>query len=467
MTRSSLIALAAALALAAGPAAGQQDDGQTDARPGAGGDRLAIYQDDLALVTTERAVTLEPGTAQLQVDRISPQVVAGSLDVSASGLRVTRQELAPWPLDRRALLHAHLGREVTLSRPAGDDGARERVAATLLSIANGLVLRVGEEIEVDPAGEIVFPGLPDSLSAGPRADIRVSVSDAGARTLTLRYLTEGLSWTMDYVARYDAQAGRMDLTGMARVRNALPIPFGGERVRLLAGEVSQVRDERDGRPRPEAMTAMARADAGGQVPEPQSQADLKAYPLADPLDLPAGGSVQVPLMQAENVAVERQYRLTGLATAYPYNGARGPSAADVRLSIPDTARAGLGQPLPAGTLRVYEGDLYRGAAKIPDTPVGGEIDVDLGRAFDVTATARQTDYETLGDRSYETAQEIVVENAKTEPVEVRVVGNFPPQWEMRAESHPHARETASTPVWTLEVPARGETTLTYRVRVER
>jgi hypothetical protein len=177
--------------------------------------------------------------------------------------------------------------------------------------------------------------------------------------------------------------------------------------------------------------------------------------------------VQVPLMQAENVAVERQYRLTNLATAYPYEDARGPSAASVRLRVPDTAQAGFGQPLPAGTLRVYAGDLYRGAERIEDIPVGGELTVDLGRAFDVTATARQTAYERLGERSYETAQEITVRNAKDTAVAVQVVGSFPADWEMRQESHSHELENASTPVWTLQVPAGGETVLTYRARVRR
>jgi hypothetical protein len=463
MTRSTPIALAAALLLAS-PAAAQDD---AAAPAGAGGDRLAIYQDDLALVTTERSVTLAPGTAQLQIDRISPRIVPGSLDVAAPGLRVTQQQLAPWPLDRRALLEAHLGRAVTLVRPGADDGDGARVTATLLSIENGIVLRVGEAIETDPEGRIVFPDLPDGLSASPRADIRVSVQEAGERRLTLRYLTQGLSWSTQYVARYAPDAGRMDISGMARIVNDLPVSFGARQVRLLAGQVSQAAGEEGGGPGPERMAAMsARADAP-RVPEPQTQADLKAYPLPESLDLPAGGAVEVPLMQAENVAVDRQYRLANLATAYPYNGARGPSAANVRLRIADTARAGFGQPLPAGTLRVYAGDLYRGAQRIDDTPVGGELSVDLGRAFDVTATARQTAYEQLGERSYETAQEITVKNAKDTAVAVQVLGNFPADWEMRAESHPHELENASTPVWTLEVPAGGETVLTYRARVRR
>ena len=465
MTRSTLIALAAAAALLTTPAAAQDDGPAVPA--GAGGDRLAIYQDDLALVTTERSVTLEPGTAQLQIDRISPRIVPGSLDVAAPGLRVTQQRLAPWPLDRGALLAAHLGREVTLVRPGDDGGEGERVTGTLLSIENGIVLRVGEGIETDPAGRIVFPELPDSLSASPRADIRVSVQEGGERRLTLRYLTQGLSWSTHYIARYDPDAGRMDVSGMARIANDLPVAFGAQRVRLLAGQVSQVDSGEDGGASAPRMAAMsARAEDTG-VPQPRTRADLKAYPLPEPLDLPAGGEVEVPLLQVQNVAVDRRYRVSGLATAYPYNGERGPSAARVNLRIEDTAKAGFGQPLPAGTLRVYAGDLYRGAERIEDTPVGGELTVGLGRAFDVTATARQTAYDQLSDRGYETEQEITVKNAKDTAVSVRVLGNFPADWEMRQESHPHELETASTPVWTLEVPAGGETVLSYRARVRR
>jgi hypothetical protein len=460
-------ALAGALLLAAAPAPAQDGDGPQARPAAAGGDVLAIYQDDLALVTTARSVALEPGTAQLQIDRISPGIVSGSLDVAAPGLRVTRQELAPWPLNRRRLLEAYLGREVTLVRPAGDDGQAERVPATLLSIADGLVLRVDGRIETDPPGRIVFPELPDSLPTGPRADIRVSVSEGGQRTLELRYLTKGLTWTVDYLARYDAEAGRIDLTGMAAIDNDLPVAIGAERVKLLAGQVSQAaRDRRGGAPE-RALQQVRSARAKASVPQPQSRSDLKVYPLPEPLDLPAGGSVQVPLIQAQDIRVDRQYRLTGLATAAAYRGRRGPTSAQLRLRIPDTARAGLGQALPAGTLRVTSGDLYRGAQDISDTPLGRELTIDLGRAFDVTAEARQTAFEQLGERTYETAQEVAIENAKDRAVTVQVLGSFPADWEMRSESHPHDARDVRTPVWTLDVPAGGETVLTYRVRVWR
>ncbi|MDX1575809.1 MAG: hypothetical protein R3285_06430, partial [Kiloniellales bacterium] len=75
--------------------------------------------------------------------------------------------------------------------------------------------------------------------------------------------------------------------------------------------------------------------------------------------------------------------------------------------------------------------------------------------------------ERLSNKSYRTAQEIVLSNAKDEAVRVKVVGHMPPGWRMLEENRPHEAETANRIAWSLEVPAGGEATLTYRVQVTR
>ena len=91
----------------------------------------------------------------------------------------------------------------------------------------------------------------------------------------------------------------------------------------------------------------------------------------------------------------------------------------------------------------------------------------IARAFDVTGRSRITAYERLSNKSYRTAQEITLANAKDEAVRVKVVGHLPPGWRMLEESHPHEAETANRIAWTLSVPAGGEAELTYRVQVTR
>ncbi|RDD60722.1 DUF4139 domain-containing protein [Ferruginivarius sediminum] len=458
MHRSLLIA--AALLLSGLPAAAQEDTGAK--APSA--TELSIYRNDLALVTGHRTVELQAGEAEIAMSPISPGIVPESLNLSGDDIRLMGQELTPWPLTRERMLGAFVGKQVTLVRPARNGKTPVEQAATLLSVDGGVVVRVDGGIEVEPEGRIVFPELPEHLSAEPRATFRIGVDEAGSRSLTLRYLTRGLSWSAGYVARWDDEAGTLDLTGMATLESSLSTPIGAEKVRLVAGDVAITREEQRA-PRMDERTMAMAAESKAAVPEAETRADLKVYPLKRPVTLRPGSRVQRPLLAAEGVAVERRYRIEGLAIAQPFGGEREASAR-LRLLVPDTRKAGLGQALPAGTVRVYDGEVFRGAQAVGDTPLGSELALDLGAAFDITAKARQKVFERIGERAYETAQEIVLKNAKDRDVTVRIIGRFPPEWTMLSESHPHEAETATQPVWTIDVPSGGAATLTYRVRVQ-
>ncbi len=227
-----------------------------------------------------------------------------------------------------------------------------------------------------------------------------------------------------------------------------------------------------GRPGPQPRRTMAlAAEAAAPMPEERPAAELYRYDLPRPVSLADGTEVQVPLLAAQGVAVERRYRLEGLATATSGADEAGPVSARVLLDLANEQAAGLGRPLPAGVVRVYGGGeaagLFLGAARIPHTPAGERLELAIGGAFDVTGRARTTGFERISQRAYELAREVVVGNAKAEPVAVEVVGRFPHDWRIIEESHPHETETAAQPLWRLRVPAEGETTLSYRVRVSR
>jgi len=455
LTMLSLIA-AAMLPATAAPGVAAEPDG------GAG--HLTVYSDDLAQVTTRRRVDLPEGTSRLVFAPVSPGALADSLDLSAPGTRVRDQGLAPWPLDRATLLSRALGQTVRLRRP-GEAGASPRVeTATLLAVTPDLVLAREGRLLINPAGEIELERLPEGLARQPQARFRVAAESAGQREVTLRYLTRGLSWHAAYVGRWDRAAGTLDLTGRAVIESALDRTLSAEKVTLVAGEVANTGDA-PSPAQPRALRATASAEA---LPAARDGADLKLYHLDAPLTLPPGGSVQRPLLQAREIAAEARYRLTGLATAQLYDqGTPQEAAATLRLSLPDTRAAGLDQPLPAGVMRIYDGPVFRGARRIDDTPAGAPLRLDLGSAFDVTATARQVAAERLGERRYEVERRITLRSAGPRAVQVRVVGDFPPDWEMLRESHPHTRESATRPIWTVDVSAEGEQVLSYRVRVTR
>jgi hypothetical protein len=66
---------------------------------------------------------------------------------------------------------------------------------------------------------------------------------------------------------------------------------------------------------------------------------------------------------------------------------------------------------------------------------------------------------------FETAYRIRLRNAKPEAVKVKVREPIPGDWKVLESNLPHQKVSANLAEWVIEIPAEGETVLTYRVRV--
>ncbi|MGF1631550.1 MAG: DUF4139 domain-containing protein [Kiloniellaceae bacterium] len=433
---------------------------------------LTVYNQNLGLVSETRRVELPAGETLIAIEDVSGQLQPETVLLRAPGLRIIEQSLAADLLTPGRLLEASLGQTIQIIRSHPETGEDRVEEARVLSLAGGLVVQIGNRIEIDPPGRIAFTGMPAGLRSEPALLARVFPGQAGPNDLRIDYLTGGLSWRADYVARLNRTSEYLDLQALVTLTNTTDSDFEGAALRLVAGEVNQGPRMLKGQQqfmRGEASMAMAPA---ADMSEAVAAADRYIYSLGRPVTLRRGETKQIPLMSAQNVRIVREYRLEGLVSAYPGQEEIGPVNAALILELANDADLGLGAPLPAGTVRVYgpaDGDdgaaLFLGADSIAHTPEGEKARITLGAAFDVTARAERTVYERLSDRSYETGQQITVKNAKVEAVEVVVAGDMPPGWTLREESAPHERDSANRIFWRLSVPAGGETVLTYRVRV--
>jgi hypothetical protein len=434
---------------------------------------LTIYNQGFGLVSERRRATLPAGETLLAIEDVSGQMQPETVLLSAPGLRIVEQSLAADLLTPQRLLEASLGETVEWIRSHPETGEDQVSEATVLSLAGGLVLQIGERVEINPPGRIAFTSLPAGLRSAPALLARVLPAQAGATELQIDYLTHGLSWRADYVARLNRSADRLDLQALVTLTNGTDSDFEGATLRLVAGEVNigapVFKTQQYARGGMEmAMAAAPAADMSG----PQAAGDRYVYSLARPANLKRGETKQIPLMAAPGVAVTREYRFEELLVGLPGREEVGPVSAAIILELENDPALGLGAPLPQGTVRVYGSapeaggaTLFLGADGIGHTPVGEKARLNLGSAYDVTARATRTVFERLSDRAYETGQKIVVKNAKDEVVEVVVAGQLPPGWTMREENAPHEQDSASRVSWRLTVPAGGETELTYRIRV--
>lgn len=423
---------------------------------------LTIYNQDLALVSESRRIALEAGENEVAIVGISPQLRPGTAVVRGAGDRILEQTFAFNVISPASILDAAVGQTVRLVRTNPQTGEETVEQAQLLSSGQGIVLKVGDRIEIDPPGRIVVDRIPPGLWQHPTLVVRLDSEKGTSEELGLLYLTGGLSWQAAYVAELDEAKERMALVGSVVLTNTSGIDFGDAMVRVVAGEVYQDQPIM-------ARAEMAMQAAQAKAADSSEVSDRRLYKVGR-MTLADRETKQVNLLAADAVSVRKEYRFEGIANAFGRGDIFGPVSATLVLEFVNDQASGLGQALPAGIVRVYQQDdgdepVFAGEDRIDNTPEGERVELRIGAAFDVTARARRTAFERLGDDAYETAQEIVVRNTKDQAVEVKVIGEFPPGWRMLEESAPHTKESAERLVWSLTVPAQGEATLTYRIRI--
>ncbi len=436
---------------------------------------LTIYQQNLALVGETRRLAAGVKDGSLIIAGIPAAIVPETVfaDSEPPGrLRIVEQRLETGLLTPEALLKAAVGGAVDVIQVNPTTGAETYAKAEILR-AQGreALLRIDGRIRLMDVGRIAFKTLPAGLRARPTLVLTLEgdgEGDGAAEALTLRYLTGGLSWRANYVAALNADESAIRLTGWATLSNKTGTAFRNAKLRLISGDINRI-----GRPKhlPEARLLAQAAKAA--TPAESAVSDLHVFDFDRPVSIAGNESRQLALLPATSVAVTKEYRLEGGGAPFgrPHRGSIKTNPA-ILIHFANTAQAGLGRGLPAGIMRFYADSAGRpvllGESRIRYTPPGESVSTTVGRAVDITAERRQTDFRREGNPRgvFESAHAITLRNAKDKAITVTVIERIPGDWTMLSESQPHLREDASAARWRVSVPAQGEQTLEYRVRVQ-
>ncbi len=431
---------------------------------------VTIYNENLALVRDQRQVPLDQGENHLAFVDVSAMIrpETALLTSPATPLSILEQNFDFDLLTPEKLLEKSVGDKVRVVTTNPQTGAETVEEAIVLSTANGVVLQIGDRIETNPRGRIVYAGVPAGLRARPTLVLDVDSGKAGTAPVELSYLTGGLGWRADYVAKLVADESTIDLNGLVTLTNTSGTTYRDARLQLVAGDVNQVRPQMEQRALATAMPAPAPA----QKMTEEALFEYHLYSLDRPTTIAQNQTKQVALLSGSGIPVRKEYRFTGLSQAYDYqSGDEQRVNALVRLAFDNDEASKLGLPLPKGIVRVYKDDsngqaLFVGEDEIEHTPKNEVVRLNLGQAFDVTARSRQTDYQKLDTNSYEIAFSVEIKNAKKQAITATVLETIPGEWKMVEESLPHASPTSSQAQWEVPVPAEGKTVLTYRVRTQ-
>lgn len=430
---------------------------------------VTIYNNDLALVQDRRELALPAGRSRQEFPDVSARIRAETVTLNGSGIGIVEQNFDYDLLSPAALMQKAVGETITLVRVNPATGAETRERARVLAANGGVVLQIGERIEVlrddGLPVRVIFDKVPEGLRPRPTLSVTLTAPRAGRQPVTLTYLTPGLAWDADYVALFDEAAGRMDVQGWITLNNQSGTAYRNADVVLVAGAVGTgagrgTPDRYYGAPPPPPPLR----GAGTETAARERVGDFYLYPLPQRTTIAQAQQKQVSFLDVSGTPAQRayEYRNPWLGTAEQ------PVSANTVLRFSSGRTQGLGDALPAGTVRVYQRDSrgtpqFVGESRIGHTPMGSDLGVTTGQAFDIKVqpiVEQRTRLSSDGSR-WRTAMRYRLTNATPKPVTVILFQDG--LWgdtRITAESQKSERNSADAAIWRVQLPANGEVSVT-------
>jgi hypothetical protein len=456
-----------------------------------------------ALVTETRTVDLPAGEAVVRFEGVAGGIQPESAIVTGLPGSLAEKNRDAWLLSPGSLLDSSVGRRVHIRRTSRATGETSETEAVIRSGLGGAVV-----LET-PAGfealrcsglpeTLVYPAVPEGLSAKPTLSIRTR-SDAAARaTLTLSYLAAGFDWQADYIAEVAPGRDRIDLFAWLTLANGDPTSFIEADTQAVAGRPNREDESRDPADAPELhLECWPQGTTTSDLPEifppppapppmaptmdivvtgsrvskleqfsavsvvsameakQEELGDLKLYRIPEPVTVAAKSQKQVALLTRARVPVDLVY-------TWLVSGSEEVHGLSPTFVTRNRDKERLGLPLPAGRVAFYESHAGRrvlvGSGEIDDIAVGEPLRLETGVSSDVISKVVR---EREGPQWDEFR--VTLTNAKPYPVEAEIE-----LWtwsELPIEAiGKKLGERDGHPLWRVRVPANGSASLRYRAR---
>jgi hypothetical protein len=438
---------------------------------------VTVYNSNIALVRDVRNLTLPTGAFHLKfmdiAATVNPATVHFRSLTEPDKLGVIEQNYEYDLLEPAKLLHKYVGKEVTLVRTYQDNGTtkHEEIKATLLSDNNGQVWRIGNDIVTGTYAESYrFPEVPANLYDRPTLVMSLENSGSRKQQIEASYLANNLSWNSDYVLTVSRDDKAADLDGWVTLVNNSGTAFHNARLQLVAGDLNRL--PANGRNDALRLQAMAKAAPAPVQFEQENFSEYHLYTLGRRTSVEDKETKQISLLQGSGIPVEKIFVVNG--QNFYYHNRQNPAAAlkdavMVYYKFKNEEKAGLGMPLPAGNIRVYQKDskggiLFAGEDRIGHTPKDEDVTIHIGNAFDVVCERKQTDYKSISSNVWEMEFEITIRNHKDSPITVQVNEPIGGDWEMLDSTYKYTKTSAWASQFHVPVDKNGTSVLRYRIR---
>jgi hypothetical protein len=417
---------------------------------------VTVYNQNLGIVRELRPVEIKKGAFSLEATDVAAQIDPTSVHLKLDGVTLLDQDFEYDLVSRDRLLQRYLDQSIDVFTEKGD------VFSGILLSADGsqIILRAkdGQVQVISPSAvrDVRFGELPGGLRTRPTLVWSLIGDKAGKQTAELSYMTQGITWHAEYVLVTPEKSDKLEISSWVSIENNSGATYKDAKLKLMAGQVQVLQPpvafDGGNRAYPEAMMAK-----GAPGFEEKSFFEYHLYTLARPATLKDRQTKQIALFEPATVQSHKEYVCTDGGEV------------KVNLVFKNEKKAGLGIPLPAGKVRVYQKDTdnsleFVGEDMIDHTPEDEEVRVTVGSAFDIKVEREMSDMRQISDRVRDESYKITLRNHKKENVEIKVVEHAWGDWEILKSSHTFTKKNAAIIEFSIPVEAGKETIVTYSVR---
>lgn len=436
---------------------------------------VTVYNNGLSLIRDCRKITLPKGSGELRFEEIAqsikPSSVLAKSITNPKAFSIIEQNYEYDLMNSDKMLDKYVGKKVKLLIDNQYQGKQEIKEATLLSNNNGQIFKIGEEIFLGHPGIRILPKIPENLIANPTLMWKYSNTFSKAQEIEVTYLTNNLSWEADYVFLIGNTEKTGDLNGWVTIDNRSGTGYNKAGLKLVAGDVNRVHERPQVRYSSMKMAEAPAAD-GGRFEE-KAFFEYHLYTLPGKTTIKNNQSKQIKLLGSTGIQTKKELIINPTGHRFTYNsrGKVEKPKVDVVMKFKNSKENSLGVPLPKGTVRVYKSDsdgspVFIGEDRIDHTPDNEEVELKIGKAFDVVAEKTQTEYTKPNKNTHISKWKVVVKNRKKQDIQISLLESLPTYGVIIESSDKYIKADAFTAKFKLNIPAGKEKTVTYTVKVK-
>lgn len=378
---------------------------------------ITIYSNGQALVQDKRILNLPKGRSKQQFPDVSARIRSETVTLSGPGIGIVEQNFDFDLLTPAKLMEKAVGQTVTLIRTNPATGQETRLRAKVLAANGGVVLQIGNTIEVlrddGLPVRVIFDKVPPNLRARPTLSVTLESQNGGATPTTLSYLTPNLGWKADYVTLFDEAKQTIDVQGWVTLTNSTGTSFRNANILMVAGNPSSGNRRGFGR-----LGSGTIDQAGTESNDRERLGDFYLYPMANRTTVANAQQKQVSFMDVKGAPARNTYEFN----VGGFSNRDFASASSV-LKFTTSQSGGLGDQLPAGAMRVYMQDQrgdpqFIGENRIEGTPLGSSMSIRTGEAFDVKVKSVVVERTRINSRRWKTTMRYDLTNARSNAITV-------------------------------------------------